>query len=132
MLSVPCRPGRRRDQVRVGRRSPGTIVRVLVTALLCAVCAVGWPALADPQPAVFSGVPQQVVPTYAEVGLGSFTMPTGNSSLLGGSTGSGSGTGTDTGSLVGHGGFLGDWQQCAEHHARAELGVSRLRERHPP
>ena len=69
-------------------------LRVLVVALLCAASG---QAVADPQPAIWSGVPQQVIPTYAEVGLGSFSMPTGTNSLQGGSTGSGSGTGTSPG-----------------------------------
>ena len=73
-------------------------LRVLAAAALYVVSG---QALADPQPAIWSGVPQQVIPTYAEVGLGSFSMPTGTNSLQGGSTGSGSGTSTGTSSGTG-------------------------------
>ena len=78
---------------------------------------------------MFSGVPQQVIPTYAEVGLGSFTMPTGSSSLLGGSTGSSSGTGTGTGASSGTGSsalntmLAQSWGAAASANATA-LGVN--------
>nr|WP_145144358.1 hypothetical protein [Roseomonas gilardii] len=50
-------------------------------------------------------MPEQVHPQVSEVGLGSFSMPTGTTSIMPGSgtgaTGSGSGTGTDAASLSG-------------------------------
>lgn len=68
------------------------------------LCAAGWPALADPQPAIFNGVPQQVIPTYPEVGLGSFTMPSvGSTSSPSSSTGAGGGTGAGASSGTGTG-----------------------------
>lgn len=77
-------------------RSPGRAMRALAVA---AICAASGQALSDPQPAILSGLPQQVIPTYPEIGLGSFTMrPVGSVSLLPGSTTSGTGTGAGTSS----------------------------------
>ncbi len=60
---------------------------------------------AAPSPVTMDGVPEQVHPQVSEVGLGSFSMPTGTTSIMPGSgtgaTGSGSGTGTDAASLSG-------------------------------
>ena len=63
----------------------------------------GTAALANPQLSTVNGVPQQIIPQVPEVGLPSYTAPTGSVSLFGGSsstdpTGSGGGTGTATGS----------------------------------
>ena len=57
------------------------------------VLPLGQPAWADPQPVTIQGVPQQVVPQVAEVGLGDFTLSTGTTSILGG-PGSGSSGGS--------------------------------------
>lgn len=90
---MPIIAGRKSEFTPRGMRL-GSVRRALAAATLCAV---SWQALADPQPATFSGVPQQVIPTYPEVGLGSFTMPTGTSSLLGGPGGTDGGDGASSG-----------------------------------
>jgi predicted secreted protein len=82
--------------------------------------------LADPVPQTMNGVPQQIVPQVAEVGLPAFTMPTGTVSLYGGSSGTGgssggTGTSTDSSSLDT---MLGtSWGASAEQSAQA-LGVN--------
>ena len=60
-------------------------------------------ALANPQLSTVTGVPQQIIPQMPEVGLPSYTAPTGSVSLFGGTSGtgaigSGGGTGASTGS----------------------------------
>ena len=56
------------------------------------------PAWADPQPVTIQGIPQQIVPQAAEVGLGDFTLSTGTTSILSGGGSSGSNGGTSGGS----------------------------------
>lgn len=53
------------------------------------------PAFADPAPVIFTGTPEQVIPTYSEVGVGNFTTTTGTTSINGGTTTTGGG-GTST------------------------------------
>jgi len=54
------------------------------------------PAFADPAPVIFNGTPEQVIPTYSEVGVGSYTPSTGTSSINGGTTTTGGGTTSTT------------------------------------
>ena len=73
-----------------------------------------------------SGVPQQIVPQAAEVGLPAFTMPTGTVSLYGGSSGTGgssggSGTSTDSSALDTM--LATPWGASAQQSAQA-LGVN--------
>ncbi len=86
-------------------------------------------AWADPEPATIQGVPQQVVPQVAEVGLGDFTLSTGTTSILGGSgsgssggsggTGGGSSTNSDAlDTMMGT-----SWGGAAAQNAQA-LGVN--------
>ena len=52
---------------------------------------------ADPAPVTFTGIPEQVIPTYAEVGLGNYTPPaTGTTSTTGSGGTSPTGGGTTT------------------------------------
>jgi hypothetical protein len=83
-------------------------------------------ALADVTPQTMSGVPQQIVPQVAEVGLPAFTMPTGTVSLYGGGTGTGgssggSGTSTDSSALDTM--LATPWGASAQQSAQA-LGVN--------
>ena len=86
----------------------------------------GQPAQADPQPVTIQGIPQQVVPQAAEVGLGDFTLSTGTTSILGGS-GSGSGGASGGGSSTSSNALdtmMGtSWGSIAAQNAEA-LGVN--------
>lgn len=88
-ISPRWRPPKRPVADRLGAVSALWLAGVLT------VGSVGM-AGASPSPVTMNGVPEQVRPTVPEVGLGSFTMPTGTTSIMPGS-GTG-GTGTDTGS----------------------------------
>ncbi len=90
------------------------------------VLPLGQPAQADPQPVTIQGIPQQVVPQVAEVGLGDFTLSTGTTSILGG-TGSGSSGGTSGGSSTSSDALdtmmATSWGGAAAQNAQA-LGVN--------
>ena len=113
---------RRQEGRHCQRLQPG---RLLVTS----VAAIGlWTtgATADVAPQTMSGVPQQIVPQVAEVGLPAFTMPTGTVSLYGGSSGTGgssggSGTSTDSSALDTM--LATPWGASAQQSAQA-LGVN--------
>ena len=79
-------------------------LRLLPIALICAAQVVASiPVRADPVPETMNGVPLLPIPTYEEVGLPAFTMPTGTPTTASPSSppsGSGSGNGTATGSDV--------------------------------
>ena len=97
----------------------------LLVGLVAPFVLWGSAALADPEPQTINGVPQQIIPEAGEVGLPSFTIPTGTVSILGGSaTGSGSsgtGTSTDRSALDT---MLGtSWGASAQQSAQ-ELGVN--------
>ncbi len=87
------------------------------------------PAQATPQPEAIQGIPQQIVPQAAEVGLGNFTIQTGTAVFGGsgsGSSGSGSlgtssGEQTDSDSLT----LMDDqsWGAAASQNAES-LGVN--------
>jgi len=107
-LHQRCRPGR------------------LLTASAAAMGFWATGALADVAPQTMNGVPQQIVPQAAEVGLPAFTMPTGTVSLYGGSTGSGGssgGTGTSTDSSALDTMLGTAWGASAQQSAQA-LGVN--------
>lgn len=85
----PCWPGNRlQERPAPGRRralSAILLPQAFAVALLAGVSGI---AGASPAPVTMNGVPEQVIPAVPEVGLGSFTMPTGTSSI--GSDGSSS------------------------------------------
>ncbi len=90
------------------------------------VLPLGQPAWADPQPVTIQGVPQQVIPQAAEIGLGNFTLSTGTTSILGGSgstSGSGSGGGSSTSSDALDTMMGTSWGSAAAQNAGA-LGVN--------
>lgn len=64
--------------------------------LLAVSLAQAQTAWADPAPVIMTGVPPQIIPTYAEVGAPTFVTPSGGGSFMGdtstGSTGSSSGS----------------------------------------
>jgi hypothetical protein len=110
-----------RKHLRERRRRQRQLVAAAASLLL------GGPAaFSDPEPVTINGVPQQIIPQAAEVGLGNFTMPTGTVSVLGGSaTGTsgsgGTGTSTDSSALDT---MLGtSWGTSAQQSAQA-LGVN--------
>ena len=71
-----------------------------ISVLLAIGMAPARPAQATPQPEAIQGIPQQIVPQAAEVGLGNFTIQTGQGVFGGGSSGSSGGSGS-TGSSGG-------------------------------
>jgi muramidase (phage lysozyme) len=74
---------------------PGS--RTAWTLLLGVSFAQGHVARADPAPVTMTGVPPQIIPSYAEVGAPTFVTPSGGGSFMG-DTGT-SGTGTSSGSM---------------------------------
>jgi len=79
--------------------------RLLAIALVCATqVAASVPVRADPVPETMNGVPLLPIPTYEEVGLPAFTMPSGTPSTTDPNTplspnnpgGGGSGDGSDS------------------------------------
>ena len=91
-----CERSRARDRrSRTGRWPIGL---VLIGGGLSITMLQAW---ADPQPVTVNGLPEQVVPTFAEIGLGSYTPPSTGTTVIGstgsGTTGSGSGGATDAG-----------------------------------
>ena len=104
------------------RRRPGLLLTTSAAAVGC--WSIG--ALADVAPQTMNGLPQQIVPQVAEVGLPAFTMPTGTASLYGGSTGTGGssgGTGTPMGSDALDTMLATSWGASAQQSAQA-LGVN--------
>ena len=90
------------------------------------VLTLGHPAWADPQPVTIQGVPQQVIPQVAELGLGDFTLSTGTTSILSGSgsgSSSGSGSGSSTSSDALDTMMATSWGGAAAQNAEA-LGVN--------
>ncbi len=88
----------------------------------------GTAAAANPQLSTVNGVPQQIIPQAPEVGLPSYTAPTGSVSLFGGSsgtgaTGSGGGTGGSTGSNALDTMLGTSWGASAQQSSEA-LGVN--------
>ena len=88
MWSNPNWPGNRpRERQAPNRR------RTLCDTCLAQAVAVGLfagvsgTATASPAPVTMNGVPEQVIPAVPEVGLGSFAMPTGTTSIGSDSTG---------------------------------------------
>jgi len=68
---------------RTRRRLLCTTRRLLPVALACAAqFAAGGPVRADPVPETMNGVPLLPIPTFEEVGLPPFTMPTGTLSTV--------------------------------------------------
>ena len=102
------------------------VPRVLTAALLVGASVA---AGASPAPVTMNGVPEQVIPAVPEVGLGSFSMPTGTTSIGSDSTSStGAGSG-DTSSGVSLSGSSYDtmmsqsWGALAASNAQT-LGVN--------
>ena len=97
----------------------------LLVGLVAPFVLWGSAALADPEPQTINGVPQQIIPEVGEVGLPSFTIPTGTVSILGGSaTGTGSsGTGTSTDSSALDTMLGTSWGASAQQSSEA-LGVN--------
>lgn len=116
------RPVRRQEGRLPKRCRPG---RLLTTsAAVIGLWTTG--ALADVSPQTITGVPQQIVPQVAEVGLPAFTMPTGTVSLYGGSSGTGGssgGTGTSTDSSALDTMLATPWGASAQQSAQT-LGVN--------
>lgn len=100
-----------------------------ISVLLAIGVAPTQPAQATPQPEAIQGIPQQIVPQAAEVGLGDFTIQTGTAVFGGsgsgssgpGSSGTSSGEQTDSDSLT----LMDDqsWGAAASQNAES-LGVN--------
>ena len=84
-----------------GRDGPRLVTRsVSISVLILLGSGAAWSARANPQPESIQGIPQQIVPQVAEVGLGNFSIQTG-SGVFGGSSGNGGSTGSPTGGTGG-------------------------------
>lgn len=93
-----CRPRKRPVPQQRRTLSANCLPHVLAAGVLASSTGL---AGASPSPVTMDGVPEQVHPQVSDVGLGSFTMPTGTTSIMPGA-GTGSGTG-ETGSGTGSG-----------------------------
>ncbi len=99
--------------------------RLLSMALVCAaqLAAVG-PVRADPVPETMNGVPLLPIPTFEEVGLPPFTMPTGTLSTVPDAPSTPSGSGSDSTSSAALDTMLSQsWGAAAEANAQS-LGVN--------
>ena len=99
--------------------------RLLPVALVCAVqLAASGPVRADPVPETMNGVPFLPIPTFEEVGLPPFTMPTGTLSTVPDAPAVPSGTGNDGTNSVPLDTMLSkSWGAAAEANAQS-LGVN--------
>jgi len=104
--------------------------RLLPIALVCAAqIAASVPVRADPVPETMNGVPLLPIPTYEEVGLPSFTMPSGTPRTTDPNTpsspkdpgGGGSGDGSDSPAMTTM--MSRSWGAAAEANAQS-LGVN--------
>ncbi len=103
--------------------------RLLPVAIVCAAQLGGSiPVQADPVPQTMNGVPLLPIPTYNEVGLPAFTMPTGtptvtdpNTPLPPNTGGDGSGDGSDSVAMATM--MSRSWGAAAEANAQS-LGVN--------
>jgi len=103
--------------------------RLLPIALVCAAqVAASVPVRADPVPETMNGVPLLPIPTYEEVGLPSFTMPSGTPRTTDPNTpsspkdpGGGSGDGSDSTAMTTM--MSRSWGAAAEANAQS-LGVN--------
>ena len=130
LIPAGCRPGDHPDRWMVDSwRSHGSMLPGLTALLLPIVMAST--GRAEPSPETFDGVPPLPIPTYEEVGLAPFTMPSGTaplgndapltgtppSSNAGGSVGDGS----DSPSMVAM--MSRSWGEAAAQNAQS-LGVN--------
>jgi len=99
--------------------------RLLPIALVCATqLAASGPVRADPVPETMNGVPLLPIPTFEEVGLPPFTMPTGTLSTVPDAPTTPSGTGNDSTSSAALDTMLSQsWGAAAEANAQS-LGVN--------
>ncbi len=106
------------------RRSRQHLAAFVTLSLFC-----GMAAVADPVPQTINGVPQQIIPQVAEVGLAISPFPTGSVSLFGGgatgssATGGSAATGMPTGSSALDTMTATSWGAAAAQNAQA-LGVN--------
>ncbi len=105
--------------------------RLLPVALVCAAqLAAGGPVRADPVPETMNGVPLLPIPTFEEVGLPPFTMPTGTLSTVpdpaaaaGGSVTGGDASGDGADSIAMTTMMSQSWGEAASQNAAA-VGVT--------
>ena len=125
---APSLNGRKRRYV--GAAALCAPSRLLPIALVCAAqIAASLPVRADPVPETMNGVPLLPIPTYEEVGLPAFTMPTGTPSTTNPNTptpptntgGGGSGDGSDSTAMATM--MSRSWGAAAEANAQS-LGVN--------
>ena len=91
-----------------------------LVAVVLAPISVAW---ADPAPVTMTGIPPQIIPSYAEVGAPTFVTPSGGGSFMGdtgtGSTGSPSGSTDWTGYTSGSGSSAMDAMMATPYGALA-------------
>jgi len=119
-----------RERRRVGAAALCQPSRLLPIALVCAAqVAASVPVRADPVPETMNGVPLLPIPTYEEVGLPSFTMPSDTPRTTDPNTpappkdpgGNGSGDGSDSPAMTTM--MSRSWGAAAEANAQS-LGVN--------
>jgi len=108
------------------RSLPSQASRPVAALAIVALCAAG-PALADVVPQTFNGVPLLPIPTFEEVGLPPFTMPTGTLSppdtQVPPDTTTASGTGDSADSTAMTTMMSRSWGEAASQYAEA-VGVT--------
>jgi hypothetical protein len=79
----------------IGRRRATRPWSMGVLILGSGLVTMGLPARADPEPVMVNGLPETIVPAFAEVGLGAYMPPSTGTTVIGspGSGGSGGGSG---------------------------------------
>lgn len=112
----------------IGPSGPTLVRRRRMRYLAAAGALWSTAALANPQLSNVNGVPQQIIPQVAEVGLPTYTAPTGSVSLFGGSSGGGGtggsgGTGASSGSNALDTMLGTSWGASAQQSSEA-LGVN--------
>jgi len=99
------------------------VFRIGQGLLLAAALAPARLTWADPAPVTMTGVPPQIIPSYAEVGAPTFVTPSGGGSFMGdtgtGSTGSSSGSTDWTGYTSGSGSSAMDAMMATSYGALA-------------
>lgn len=107
--SIPIRSRSRDRPCGPGWRQRWPVPRTVALLLAMPFSVAAGPVLADVRPQVMDGVPLLPIPTYEEVGLPAFTMPTGTPST--GTEAPSTGTGIDGTDTGGEGFIATSWTQ---------------------
>ena len=89
--------GKRRRRRLVAQPSSPLALLLAGSGVMAALLWSSAGAVASPSPVTMNGVPEQVIPQVSEVGLGSFTMPTGTATIGSDTDTSGGGSDSEVG-----------------------------------